>query len=130
MANMKSLVLASACVFLVATATAQERPASISVGADAAATSDVRGGVGSRAGGAGEPLALGWNWYLPLESWSYFNGSTQRLWAEFRNSTDTIETNANNDQAQMINHATSNNHWLGIYWTSSSAWSSSRLWYY
>ncbi len=128
MANMKSLVLASACVFLVATATAQERPASISVGADAAATPNVSGGFGSR---AGEPLVVGgWNWYLPLESWSYFNGSTQRLWAEFRNSTDTIETNANNDQAQMINHATSNNHWLGIYWTSSSAWSSSRLWYY
>ena len=127
MTKMNSLIIASACVLLVATATAQERPASVSAGADVAAKADGFGGVGSR---SGDSVVLGWNWYLPLESWSYYNGASQRLWAEFRNSGDKIETYAYNDQAQMINHATSGNHWLGIFWTSGSTWSSSRLWYY
>jgi hypothetical protein len=130
---LKSLVIASLCVLLVASATAQERPPRALAAASAVAAgsdSGGGGGTGSRGSDAGLLVINTWNWYAPYQTWSYYNGSTQRLYASFNNSGDVIETAANNDQAIQINIATGAYHWLGIYWTSSTTWSSSRLWYY
>jgi hypothetical protein len=128
---LKSLVIASLCVLLVASATAQERPPrALAADSAVAGGSDAGGGgTGTRSSDAGFN-SVGWNWYTAYQTWSYFNGSTQRLYASFSNSGDTIETAANNDQAIQIDIATGANHWLGIYWTSSTTWTSSRLWYY
>lgn len=120
---------ALACVFVlaIASATAQEAPP-VHVGADAATVvpAELRGGSHS---GVTE---AGWSWYRGQRTWNWWTGSAWGLWMDFTNSGDTIWliNSAGDGADDQMNLAAASGNWLGIYWTSSSSWSASQLWYY
>lgn len=123
----KHVALAGLLVLTLATATAQERPETAGQVAADAALDEKGGGIGMRGDGSS---ALGWTWYTPRRTWSYHNGTAQRLWMDFTNTSGWIEVAHNSQQAPHLDLSAAVYNWLGVYWTSSTTWSSSQLWYY
>jgi len=123
---MTPVVLAAACLLMVATATAQDRVAPAEKSAAAADTTD---GSGVRSGT--DVVVNAWNWYLPLYVYNDNLGTSTRYSIYIpRNSSDNFWIAATDPRGEMLVESAASNHYLAILWNSSSTWIDSLLYYY
>jgi hypothetical protein len=72
----------------------------------------------------------GWVWTKAKECWRYESGSEERIWMYTVSGQPThSEVDTGDARHRQFIAACESGHWLGQYWTSTSAFSNVRLWY-
>ena len=72
----------------------------------------------------------GWVYYKPRECWRYVSGSEERIFMYFQGNSNYAYIDTGDARHKQFIEACGNNHYIGLYWVSSSSFSNVRLHYY
>ncbi len=99
--------------------------------ADLEAVVEAAGELTEAAYGSCSGCSGNWVWSRVKEVWRWVSGSEERIWCYYRYTYPSYTCVDTGDARHiMFIEAASSAHYIGCYWTSSTAFSNVRLWYY